>query len=155
MAHSTGDRRKEIIQGIRGIQPVAGKNLRDVEVPQRLYELAKEVAEEEPFNIRFKLVPVYRLLQEHVHVKGQGSVALPQAEATLTGWQQASKALFRYALNLVLAPKRPEFKKMKVSWQSVGHNTTTFRLYVTTNTASFLSAVVKLILRVQHFSKLA
>ena len=109
------DWRKEIIQGIRGIQPVAGKNLRDVEVPQRLYKLAKEVAEKEPFRIRFKVVPVYRLLLGHVRVKGQGSVALPQAEATLAGWQQASKALFRYALNLVLAPKRPEFKKMKVS----------------------------------------
>ena len=114
------DIRQEIIQGIRGIQPVAGKNLRDVEVPQRLYKLAKEVAKKERFHIRFKLIPVYRLLPNHIHEKGQGSMVLPQAEATLAGWQQASKALFRYALNLMLAPKRPDFKKVKVSWQSVG-----------------------------------
>ena len=107
-------RRKEIIDGIKQIQPVAGKNFKDVEVPRRLYELARVVAKEEMVESRFTKVDVYKLLLRHLdYLQQKGSTTT--CDAILDGWKKASKALFRYALNLVLAPKRPEFKKLKVS----------------------------------------
>ena len=106
------DRRREIIMKIKEIKPVSGKNLKDVEVPGELYQLAKVVAREEPAVKRFTKAKVYSLLFDHAQTTG--CVKLEQVEALLDGWELASKALFRYALNLVLAPKTPEFKKMKV-----------------------------------------
>ena len=106
------DKRRDIILKIKEIKPVSGKNLKDVEVPGELYQLAKVVAREESAVKRFTKVEVYRLLLNHA--QSNNCAKLEQTEALLDGWELASKALFRYALNLVLAPKTPEFKKMKV-----------------------------------------
>ena len=116
---SEKDKRWEIINEIKKIQPEAGKNLKDLKIPETLYHLAGDVAKTKPVDKRFKKVPVYELLVEHIRYKGSidgGVIALRNAGPTLEGWKAASNALFRYALNLVLAPKRPEFKKMKVSY---------------------------------------
>ena len=118
------DKRKAIIQAIGKIQPEAGKNLKDLKIPETLYQLAGDVAKTEPIDERFKKVPVYELLVGHIRYKssidvGAGAIALRNAGPTLKGWEVASNALFRYALNLKLAPKRPEFKKMKVSYLAV------------------------------------
>lgn len=112
------DRRRGIMQEIRKIQPETGKNFKDLKVPESLYRLAADVAKNEEVLRRFTKVPVYDLLANHAHLKG--GTALADAQPVLEGWKAASSALFRYALNLVLAPKRPEFKKMKVSsvWYS-------------------------------------
>ena len=109
------ERRKNIFREIKKIQPEAGKNLKDLRIPQSLYEQARSVAREEAPQFRFTKVPVYELLVEHIRYKcGEAAVALTTAGPVLEGWKVASVALFRYALNLILAPKRAEFKKMKV-----------------------------------------
>ena len=116
---SEKDKRWEIIQEIKKIQPEAGKNLKDLKIPETFYHLAGDVAKTKPVDERFKKVPVYELLVEHIRYNSSidgGVIALRNAGPTLEGWKAASNALFRYALNLILAPKRPEFKKMKVSY---------------------------------------
>ena len=109
------EKRKKIFREIKKIQPEAGKNLKDLRIPQSLYEQARSVAGEEAPQFRFTKVPVYGLLVDHIRYKyGEAAVGLTAAGPVLEGWKVASVALFRYALNLILAPKRAEFKKMKV-----------------------------------------
>lgn len=109
------DRRRQIFQEIKKIQPQAGKHFKDLEIPEILYDLAGNVARYEEANRRFRKVPVYGLMTDHMRYKGGAACeTLTDAQSVLEGWKVASKALFRYALNLQLAPKRPEFKKMKV-----------------------------------------
>ena len=109
------EKRRNIFREIKKIQPETGKNLKDLTIPHSLYELARHVAKEEAVQFRFTKVQVYRLLVDHIrHKYGEAGVALSAAGPVLEGWKVASVALFRYALNLILAPKRAEFKKMKV-----------------------------------------
>ena len=109
------EKRKNVFREIKKIQPETGKNLKDLTIPQSLYELARNVAKEEAPQFRFTKVPVYGLLVDHIrHKYPEAGVALSAAGPVLEGWKVASIALFRYALNLILAPKRAEFKKMKV-----------------------------------------
>ena len=129
LAKSEKDKRWEIINEIKKIQPEAGKNLKDLKIPETLYHLAGDVAKTEPVDERFKKVPVYELLVGHIRYNSSvGAIALRNAEPTLKGWKVASNALFRYALNLKLAPKRPEFKKMKVSCRSSGSSLLTAKV---------------------------
>ena len=138
------DPRRQIIQAIKKIQPQSGKHFKDIEIPKDLFQLARTVAWYGEGDRRFKKVPVYEILVNHIRHKG-GAVCqtLTSAQPVLEGWKAASIALFRYALNLQLAPKRPEFKKMKV------------RLLCThtTDLYTFLSlTALHLFLRVQHLS---
>ena len=114
------EKRREIIRQIRKIQPQAGKNLKDVEVPQSLFQLARDIVRDPEASLRFNKVAVYELLLGDLNRRrresaNSGGVTLDKAVPVLDGWKLASISLFRYALNLVLAPNRAEFKKMKVS----------------------------------------
>ena len=110
-------KRKEIIRQIKKIQPRAGKNLRDLEVPHSLFQLAREVVNDPEASHRFNKVPVYDLLLGDLHRRAAntGGVMIDEPGPVLEGWKLASICLFRYAINLVLAPNRAEFKKIKVS----------------------------------------
>lgn len=103
--------RRTIIKQIRQIQPQAGKNLKDLEVPQHLFDLAKKLVHDNDAGLRFNKVDVYGLLLGHL---GRLKVSVA-VSSILDGWKLASVSLFRYAVNLLLAPNRVEFKKMKVS----------------------------------------
>ena len=108
--------RDEIVDAIRGVKVAPGQQLRQVEVSPDVYQKAMEFAkwapnfgaESQPY--RFKMNFLYQLLQANINSK-----TLQEAWREVEGWQLACKALLRYALNLLLAPKRPEFRRMKVS----------------------------------------
>lgn len=109
------DPRRQIIQAIKKIQPQTGKHFKDIAIPEVLFQQARTVAWHEEGDRRFKKVPVYELMVSHIRHKGGADCeTLTKSRSVLEGWKAASIALFRYALNLQLAPKRPEFKKMKV-----------------------------------------
>ena len=98
------------------IRPQAGKkNLKDTEIPQFLFQLAREIVLDPETGPKFKKIAVYDLLLGDLHRRTTSDVTLDKAGPVLDGWKRAGISLFRYALNLVLAPNRPEFKKMKVS----------------------------------------
>ena len=108
--------RDVIVDAIRGVKIGPGQQLRQVEVSPDVYHKAKEFAmwapnfgpENQPY--RFKMDFLYQLLQANID-----SRTLQEALWEVEGWQSACKALLRYALNLLLAPKRPEFRRMKVA----------------------------------------
>ena len=108
--------RDVIVDAIRGVKIGPGQQLRQVEVSPDVYHKAKEFAmwapnfgaENQPY--RFKMDFLYQLLQANIT-----SRTLQEALGEVEGWQSACKALLRYALNLLLAPKRPEFRRMKVA----------------------------------------
>ena len=107
--------RDEIVDALKGVKINPGQQLRHVEVSQDIYDMAKNFArwapnfgaESRPY--RFKMDFVYQLLQNNINSK-----TLQEAPKDIEGWQSACKALLRYALNLLLAPKRPEFRRLKV-----------------------------------------
>ena len=107
--------RDVIVNAIRGVKIGPGQQLRQVEVSPDVYQKAKEFAmwapnfgaENQPY--RFKMEFLYQLLQTNIT-----SRTLQEALGEVEGWQSACKALLRYALNLLLAPKRPEFQQIKV-----------------------------------------
>ena len=139
------EKRREIIRQIRKIQPQAGKNLKDVEVPQSLFQLARDIVRDPEASLRFNKVAVYELLLGDLNRRrresaNSGGVTLDKAVPVLDGWKLASISLFRYALNLVLAPNRAEFKKMKVSKS----------LPKLRNCEFLFISVVDFLLRVQH-----
>ena len=107
---------------IFAIKVEAGKPLRQVQVPDQTYQLAKKFVLTAPNTsddarlVRFKVLynmpsgrSIYALLAADA-----GNTSLKEAEAKIAEWRDASKALLRYALNLLLAPKRPEFQRLKV-----------------------------------------
>ena len=108
--------RDVIVDAIREVKVSPGQQLRQVEVSPDVYQKAKEFAmwapnfgaKSQPY--RFKMDFLYQLLQANIT-----SRTLQEALEEVEGWQSACKALLRYALNLILAPKRPEFRRMKVA----------------------------------------
>ena len=108
--------RDEIVDAIRGVKVGPGQQLRQVEVSPDVYQKAMEFAkwapnfgaESQPY--RFKMDFLYQLLQTNIKSK-----TLQEAWGEVEGWQSACKALLRYALNLLLEPKRPEFRQLKVA----------------------------------------
>ena len=108
--------RDDIVDAIKRVKIGPGQQLRQVEVSPDVYHKAKEFAmwapnfgaENQPY--RFKMEFLYQLLQANIT-----STTLQEALGEVEGWQSACKALLRYALNLLLAPKRPEFRRMKVA----------------------------------------
>jgi len=107
--------RDDIVDAIREVKINPGQQLRHVEVSQDIYDMANNFArwapnfghESQPY--RFKMHFLYQLLNTNI-----SSRTLQEAPEEVEGWQSACKALLRYALNLLLAPKRPEFRRLKV-----------------------------------------
>ena len=114
--------RDDIVSAILSIRVGPGQPLRQVQVPPEVYQAAKKFVTTAPNFLggsepyRFKVLyrmssgrSIYELL-----IADAANISLNDAEAKISGWQEASKALLRYALNLLLAPKRPEFQRLKV-----------------------------------------
>lgn len=111
--------RDDIAEAIRDIQ-VDKKGMRQFEPPTELFEMAKNfvswasnVVKGTDQRLRFKGHEYYPLLIQDAHTKKMTTVSRGAFDL-IDGWQVASKALFRYALNLYLTPKRPEFRRVKV-----------------------------------------
>ena len=103
------------MNAIKEIKILPGQQLRHVEVSKDIYDMANKFARWTPnFGhggqlYRFKMDFLYQLLQNNI-----SSRTLQEAPEEVEGWQSACKALLRYHLNLLLAPKRPEFRRLKV-----------------------------------------
>ena len=126
MANIRQDGHDEIVQLIRSLNVESGQSLRQVQVPESAYHIARKFLKWAP-NVtvqpnstlvpcRFKVLyympsrdSIYTLLMVDAD-----STSLTDAEHKINEWKEATKSLLRYALNLKLAPKRPEFQRMKV-----------------------------------------
>ena len=84
------------------------KQLADLVIPPSLYELARNFVEITEFECRYHNPQVFILLLE-ASIK-----ILDEGEAELRKWREGLKALLRYPLNLLVAPNRPELKRIKV-----------------------------------------
>ncbi len=113
--------RQIIVRDIQAIRVEPGKPLRQVKVSDETYWKAKIFVLTSPiinngkfhrFKILIKL-PSGRSIYELL-IADAGSTTLQEAVKKITEWQDASKSLVCYALNLLLAPKRPEFQRLKV-----------------------------------------
>ena len=113
--------RESVLKEIKAIRVGQNQQLRQVQVPEKAYAIARVFLKWAPnFRdhdpIRFKMIcrmpgndSIYDLL-----IRDAGDTPLKKAKDKLQEWQVATKALLRYALNLLLAPNRPEFLRMKV-----------------------------------------
>lgn len=84
------------------------KQLADLVIPPSLYELARKFVEITLFERRYHNPQVFILLLE------ASIEILDEGEAELRKWREGLKALLRYPLNLLVAPNRPELKRIKV-----------------------------------------
>ncbi len=111
--------RDDISDYIQAIRMDAKKGMRQYEPPAELFQMARNFASWAPnvtrtgYRLRFKEDCYYHLLILHAQAKKVSSLDR-RAFELIDGWQVAVKALFRYALNLYLTPKRPEFRRVKV-----------------------------------------
>lgn len=117
MSRAKGERtqRDDILDEISKIRVEPGKALRQVEVPKSVYAMAAEFIQWAPY--RTKTGALYRLRMDFIYAllsRNCESGHLAGAREKIEGWQAACRALLRYALNLLLAPKRPEFRRLKV-----------------------------------------
>lgn len=103
----------------RALRGEAGRQqqLKQVQLPQDLYTLARQFTLRVPLRdaqqvlLRFVALPMlYTLLSETVGKKG-----VEEGDKEIGSLQEASKALLRYPMNLLLAPNRPEFRRLTVS----------------------------------------
>ena len=91
-------------------------------MPEQTYLLAKRFIltapniSDDARLVRFKVLynmPSGRSIYELLAADA-GGTRLKEAETKIAEWRDASKSLLRYALNLLLAPKRPDFQRLKV-----------------------------------------
>lgn len=130
MAHvptKGGGEYEEIVLLIRNLNVESGQSLRQVQVPEKAYALAKSFLKwapnvtigpnNTPIACRFKVLYYDLSRGETIYTQlmhDAGYTPLAGAKQKIEEWQEATKSLLRYALNLKLAPKRPEFQRMKV-----------------------------------------
>ena len=103
-----------------------GQSLRQVMVPETAYFIARTFLKWAPnmtvgpnnVPVPFRFEILYRLPSgESIYTLlmiDAGNTTLADASQKIEDWKEATKSLLRYALNLKLAPKRPEFQRMKV-----------------------------------------
>ena len=116
--------RETIVKSIREIKVEQGQALRQVQVPDSVYQLAKRFIKRVPnvypqyghiehmrYGVLYSIESggIYELL-----IRDAEGITASQATEKISQWKEALKSLLRYALNLLLAPKRPEFQSMKV-----------------------------------------
>lgn len=111
----TLEERAALREAITAVKEEPGRFLSEVEVPSQVFDQGKRFARSAPLReqgqpCRFKMSFLYELLLNSASSGPLSSVTY----AELEGWQGASKALLRYALNLLLAPQRPEFRRIRV-----------------------------------------
>ena len=103
------------------------KTFRQVEVSPSTYTLATKFVKVAPnvceigskvvclrYSVLYSMVlggggNIYELL-----CKDADDTTVPMADQKMQDWEDAIQHLLRYALNLLLAPKRPEFQSIKV-----------------------------------------
>ena len=122
------EKRFEIVDEIKGIRVQQSQSLREVRVSDHTLRLANAFIKKAPnvcdlgageLYLRYEVLHsfsvgtgygVYQLLADDA-----GDSAVQVADAKFEGWLKAVGNLQRYAFNLLLAPKRPEFQTIKVS----------------------------------------
>ena len=119
--------RLQIVESIRDIQVEQSVALRQVQVPDSTFKLAKDFIKKVPNSLIFNNQQLY-LRYEILHcidvisnegiydllARDAGRMSVKDSNQKMTDWLDATKCLLRYALNLFLAPKRPEFQNIKV-----------------------------------------
>ena len=124
-------KRWDIVDQVKGIRVQQSQALRQVKVPDQTIRLAKDFVKKAPnvcllrgrnMDLRYEVLGsfyvdrqcgkfgVYELL-----ARDAGKSTVKMADQKFTEWLAAVGSLLRYALNLLLAPKRPEFQTIKVS----------------------------------------
>lgn len=116
MALSRQDVTDEFRSALKG-QAGRHQQLKQVQLPRGVYQLARGFTTSVPLRdvhgalVRFiSLINIYGLLSEKI-----GSRNVSEAEKEIGIVQEASEALLRYPMNLLLAPNRPEFRRLSVS----------------------------------------
>ena len=117
----------EIVGLIQTLNVGPGQSLRQVVVPEVAYTVARNFLKWAPnvtvgpdnkqLACRFKVLHYLPRSGESVYtllMVDAGNTSLADASQKIEDWKEATKSLLRYALNLKLAPKRPEFQRMKV-----------------------------------------
>ena len=120
--------RKSIVDAMRNVRVEQSQTLRQVQVPDQTQKQANKFIKVAPnvvlvnnitkylryevlysFSSGSNVEGVYDLL-----ARDAGDTSVREADQKFVGWQDAIKCLLRYALNLLLAPNRPEFQTIKV-----------------------------------------
>ena len=84
--------------------------LTDLEIPKNVFDLAEVFVQKVNFDLRYSQPKVFTTLLPLCN-----HLSLTEAIPEVKSWQQGLKALLRYPINLLLAPNRPELKRVKVS----------------------------------------
>lgn len=130
MAETRPTEREDIVRVLRDVSVGPGQTLRQVQVPENAYRIARSFLKWAPNEsvgpgnrevpLRYKVLhsippsdSIYTLLMADA-----GLTPISAAKGKIEEWKEATKSLLRYALNLKLAPKRPEFLRMKVRPES-------------------------------------
>jgi len=119
--------RLKIVEEIKNLQVDQKQSLRQIQVPESVYKLATGFIKQTPnaitvhnkwLHIRYEILyslgssegGIYDLLS-----RDAGDTNVTGAQKKIDDWIDATKNLLRYALNLLLAPRRPEFQNIKVN----------------------------------------
>ena len=110
--------REHVATAVYGaLQASRQQQLKQVQLPPHVYELARKYTTSVPWNdeqqklVRFVGIPMlYILLSDKV-----GNKEVDEGEQEFNSLQEASEAVLRYPMNLLLAPNRPEFRRISVS----------------------------------------
>ena len=125
----------EIVRQIQSLNVGHGQSLRQVMVPEEAYAIARKFLkwapnitigpDNKPLHCRFRCLYYLNPSGESIYsllMMDAGNTTLAEAGQKIEVWKEAIKSLLRYALNLKLAPKRPEFQRMKVcQWMCCVH----------------------------------
>ena len=82
----------------------------NLEIPKKVFDLAELFVQNVTFDSRYGQPKVFTTLLPLCN-----QISLNDAIPEVKNWQQGLKALLRYPINLLLAPNRPELKRVKVS----------------------------------------
>jgi hypothetical protein len=120
-------KRLQIVGAVKGIRAQQSQALREIKVPESTVELAKTFTKKAPNacllggkNLCLRYTVLYSLPGFQYGVYGllasdAGDRPVQEADLKFSEWLEAIGNLLRYALNLLLAPRRPEFQTIKVS----------------------------------------
>ena len=123
--------RDELVRIIRSVSVEPGQTLRQVQVPEYAYKIARNFLKSAPnevidsngipatyrYNVLHRISPtesIYTLLMTDA-----GYTDLNAAKQKIEEWKEATKSLLRYALNLKLAPQRPRISVCVIIIESV------------------------------------
>lgn len=120
--------RRSIVDAMSNVRIEQSQTLRQVQVPDQTQKQATRFIKTAPnvvlvndsavylrYEVLYSFSPgssvggVYELL-----ARDAGDTSVREANEKFVAWQDAVKCLLRYALNLLLAPNRPEFQTIKV-----------------------------------------